>query len=358
MKHICMLLIGLVISSTALADSQQTRRELARELAMHSQTLLPKLANQNYQAPLQSLLAHKRTARSISSLSQLSAQANQQAIGKMGLTGEVDSLMQLRLATPDQQSALSSGVAPLVAYIPDGDESQWSSIEAFDRQGNSVLLDVNKAPDRPVLVVETDAHKAAQAGIRMMNRALKKEGLSSDSLPPATEPLKTSILSKIRLENDEEPWILGDAEIYAIVAGINPGRDEPVVDIIDMPYLDHDKTVYTPNQILIYWDRYRWAAADLVLMEQDSNTNYKELTKLLVEVLKESLKIAGYPQSAPFLDLGNRIIDAIPDDWMTNSDDYVDSFYTLEQNRHYQDYSGARNNAVISLEPREFAPTH
>nr|WP_254843627.1 DUF3103 family protein [Pseudoalteromonas sp. SK20] len=44
---------------------------------------------------------------------------------------------------------------------------------------------------------------------------------------------------------------------------------------MDLPYLDHDKTDYSPNQVLIHWQRYRWQAVDLLLMEQDDNTNYK-----------------------------------------------------------------------------------
>ena len=53
------------------------------------------------------------------------------------------------------------------------------------------------------------------------------------------------------------------AEVYAVVAGVNPGRDEPVVDIVDMPYLDYDNTDYTPTRSWS-WDRYRWGAVDVV----------------------------------------------------------------------------------------------
>ncbi len=266
--------------------------------------------------------------------------------------------MQLRLANTDQAAALQQGVEPLVAYVPSGDEKSWSAIEAFDSAGNPVYLDVDKAPARPVLVVEADPVKAKNAGLKVMRKALADADLqSAPRVAASTAPLKTSILKKIRLKDDQEPWLLGAAEVYAVVAGVNPSRDEPVVDIVDMPYLDYDNTDYTPNQILVYWDRYRWGAVDVVMIEQDDNVNYKELSALLIEALKLGFTAGGVPEALPFLDLGGRIVKALPDSWMTNNDDYLDTFYTLEQDQVYHQYPGAAGNAVIDLEPKEIAPT-
>ena len=217
---------------------------------------------------------------------------------------------------------------------------------------------MNQPPARPVLVVEADPVKAKNAGLKVMRKALAAADMQVT--PRATSnatPLKTSILKKIRLNDDQEPWLLGAAEVYAVVAGVNPGRDEPVVDIVDMPYLDYDNTDYTPNQILVYWDRYRWGAVDVVMMEQDDNVNYKELSALLIDALKLGFTAGGVPEALPFLDLGGRIVKALPDSWMTNNDDYLDTFYTLEQDQSYHQYPGAAGNAVIDLEPREIQPT-
>ena len=63
------------------------------------------------------------------------------------------------------------------------------------------------------------------------------------------------------------------------------------------------------------------------------------------------------PEALPFLDLGGRSVKALPDSWMTNNDDYLDTFYTLEQDQVYRQYPGAAGNAVIDLEPKEIAPT-
>jgi hypothetical protein len=212
---------------------------------------------------------------------------------------------------------------------------------------------VNQPPARPVLVVEADPVKAKNAGLKVMRKALAAADMQvTPRATSNTTPLKTSILKKIRLNDDQEPWLLGAAEVYAVVAGVNPGRDEPVVDIVDMPYLDYDNTDYTPNQILVYWDRYRWGAVDVVMMEQDDNVNYKELSALFIDALKLGFTAGGVPEALPFLDLGGRIVKALPDSWMTNNDDYLDTFYTLEQDQSYHQYPGAAGNAVIDLEPR------
>ena len=351
MRNQAVIVLLALLGTTAQATDQD--RELARQLALQQKNLQPLLGNPQYQSPLPKLL-QKASPR----LKRQATDADQAAIRRQGLEGEVTQLMQLRLANPEQAVALKQGVEPLVAYVPSGDEQSWSAIEAFDTAGNPVYLDVNQPPARPVLVVEADPVKAKNAGLRVMRKALAEAELqAAPRAADSTAPLKTSILKKIRLQDDQEPWLLGAAEVYAVVAGVNPSRDEPVVDIVDLPYLDYDNTDYSPNQILVYWDRYRWGAVDLVMMEQDDNVNYKELSALLIEALKLGFTAGGVPEALPFLDLGGRIVKALPDSWMTNNDDYLDTFYTLEQDQSYHQYPGAAGNAVITLEPKEIQPT-
>ena len=351
MRNQAVILLMALLGTTAHAAD--TDRDLARQIALQQKNLLPLLTNQGYQSPLPDLL-QKASPR----LKRQATDANQAAISRQGLEGEVKQLMQLRLANPEQGNALKQGAEPLVAYVPSGDEKSWSAIEAFDVAGNPVYLDVNQAPARPVLVVEADPIKAKNAGLKVMRKALAEADMQvSPRTASVTAPLKTSVLKKIRLRDDQEPWLLGAAEVYAVVAGVNPGRDEPVVDIVDMPYLDDDNTDYTPNQILVYWDRYRWGAVDVVMMEQDDNVNYKELSALLIDALKLGFTAGGVPEALPFLDLGGRIVKALPDSWMTNNDDYLDTFYTLEQDQSYHQYPGAAGNAVIDLEPKEIQAT-
>ncbi len=117
--------------------------------------------------------------------------------------------MQLRLANPEQAAALQQGVEPLVAYVPSGDE-ELGAIEAFDSAGNPVYLDVDKAPARPVLVVEADPVKAKNAGLKVIRKALAAADMQvAPRTAASTAPLKTSILKKIRLKDDQGPgcWV-------------------------------------------------------------------------------------------------------------------------------------------------------
>ena len=173
------------------------------------------------------------------------------------------------------------------------------------------------------------------------------------------QPLSTSVLKRIRLNDDEEPWISGAAEVYGVVTGVNPSRDEPVLDIVDMPYLDHDGRDYTPNQILIHWQRYRWQAADVLLMEQDDNTNYQELATTFLDIVTQVMRTIPDPNVQGYAiipQLTNQLIKAMPSHWFSNDDDYVDVFYTLFEGQTYQGHMGASGNAKITLEPLTINP--
>ena len=159
--------------------------------------------------------------------------ANQAAINRQGLEGEVKQLMQLRLANPEQANALKQGTEPLIAYVPSGDEKSWSAIEAFDSAGNPVYLDVHQPPARPVLVVEADPVKAKNAGLKVMRKALAAADMQvTPRATSNTTSLKTSILKKIRLNDDQEPWLLGAAEVYAEKFAQGDGRLPATFEII------------------------------------------------------------------------------------------------------------------------------
>lgn len=140
---------------------------------------------------------------------------------------------------------------------------------------------------------------------------------------------------------------------------MNPSRDEPVLDIIDMPYLDYSETDYSPNQVMIYWQRYRWSAADMLLMEKDDGTNYKDLARTLLEVATAALKAIPDPEVQAYAiipQLTGKNLEAIPDSWATNDDDFVDVFYTLRQGTMYSDYSAAGNNVTATFAPLTIDP--
>lgn len=281
-----------------------------------------------------------------------------------GLNYDNANLIQLRLADKTMIDKLHQGQMPLFAFEPAGNDKYWQSIEAFDTHGNVHYLDVVNLPSNPTFIIELDSKKTFTAGMSVMKSIFSKNNTQSKNQTNTIarneeQPISTSVLKKIRLNDDEEPWISGDAEIYAIVTGVNPSRDEPILDILDMPYLDTDNKDYHPNQIIIHWERYRWQAADMILMEQDDNTNYKTLASKFLEIVEQVMKSIPDPEVQGYAiipKLTNELLKAMPDSWFTNDDDYVDVFYTLFENKYYSNQYGASGNAKVTIEPLMINP--
>jgi hypothetical protein len=290
-----------------------------------------------------------------------------------GLEYVAEPLLDLRLADKSMLINWQAGESPLFAFAPDGNDAHWDYIEAFDIHGNIELLDVYTMPERPVFVVGIDSKRALAEGIKVMRAAFSKNNdikksaahaawtNTSANLSPTVNDgsISTTLIKEIRLNDDQEPWILGKAEIYGIVNGVNPTRDEPVLDIIEMPYLDHDNTTYSPNQVVIHWERYRWTAADLILMEHDDGTNYKTLAAALLEAATAIMRLIPDPAVQGYRiipQITNGIISAMPDAWFTNDDDYVDVYYTLLEGHTYNNHQGAGGNATATFEPLVIAP--
>ncbi|MBE0358929.1 DUF3103 family protein [Pseudoalteromonas aliena] len=281
-----------------------------------------------------------------------------------GLPQSTGSLLQVRLASDTMLADWQQGQSPLFAFAPQGDDKLWTEIEAFDQFGQIHYLAVDELPNQPVFVVELDQQKVQSAGIAVMRSILSPGKLNDGAFGQINllnneKPMQTSVLKKIHLADDKEPWISGKAEVYAIVTGIDPSRDKPILDIVDLPYLDHDETTYNPNQVVIHWQRYRWQAVDMLLMEQDDNTNYKTLASKLLEITEQVMSNIPDLQAQGFAiipKLTNELLKAMPDEWFTNNDDYVDVFYTLFENKDYQEYKGASSNATITLSPLVINP--
>ncbi|KLU98565.1 hypothetical protein ABT56_23160, partial [Photobacterium aquae] len=123
----------------------------------------------------------------------------------------------------------------LFAFEPSGDDSQWQYSEAYDVYGQLHQLDVYQLPDVPVLVVDSNSSAELKAGLQAMQAEMNKLGQSTRVQPffsnrsddtifsvrssGEVAPIHTTQLKKIRLANDQEPWISGKAEIYALVTG-------------------------------------------------------------------------------------------------------------------------------------------
>lgn len=368
------------VSSPGMISTAESKRRLALSLSQQYKLLAPvlhdKISQYQLNAPLNELKQSKRAAPFARSM-----MAVDEALRiEKGIQDYTDSIMELRLADPSMLARWQTGQSPLFAWEPEGNDQHWDYIEAYDIDGNIHLLDVHQVPERPVLVVDTNSRQELEAGIKAMNDEIKRlQGdLDADAAPESmarqsyaaaeqgfeaqadVPSISTTVLTKIRLQDDQEPWISGKAEVYAIVTGVNPTRDEPVLDIIDMPYLDYSETDYAPNQVMIHWQRYRWSAADMLLMEKDDGTNYKELAQALLEVATAALKAIPDPEVQTYAvipQLTGKVLEAIPDSWATNDDDFIDVYYTLRQGEAYTDYVAAGNNATATLTPLTIDPT-
>ncbi|MFC4159124.1 DUF3103 family protein [Chitinimonas lacunae] len=268
-----------------------------------------------------------------------------------GITAYSKGLLQVRMVAPQGMSTENVDTSNmLVAFEPAGDDKHWKEVEAYDRFGNVHKLDAKVQPSMPVLVADINGSEDLRAGVAMMNEAFKSRGWGGLNVRPRAGYVETTKLEKIRLATDEEPWISGKAEVYALVSGINPSEEKPTIAVVDMPYLDYANTDYAPNQLVLFWSNYRYAAANLQLFEHDDNTNYQDLVVAIVSGV-EKILLAFKPEFAAIATVAGAILQAMPAHWFSNDDDYIDSFYTLEKGKTYTDYKGVGGNAMMTLKP-------
>jgi len=288
--------------------------------------------------------------------STLLATQDQQVRQRKGLVQQGPGLLQLRAFVP--AGASLAAVAPerlWVASLPRGDDRHWTTLTAYDAQGRAHLLDARQAPDVPVLIVDVDTRRAVKEGMALVNAGLRARGLQSPeritlSADGASASLDITRLDRIRLNDDQEPWALGAAEVFAVVSGLQVDATEPEMMTVDMPWLDHDQTDYTPQQPLVIWGNYRFNAANVQLFEDDGDTNYQELLVALATGVKTALG-AFAPEYAVIADIAGAILKAMPTSWFANDIDYLDSFYLLQRGQGYTDRMGAANNAKVTLTP-------
>lgn len=285
---------------------------LARELAAP-------LAGDARRAGLFSATAKELSGAASPALDGVLRRANRDVLAAKGLPAGGPSLLRIRLAHPDMRAALARGEAPLVAAAPADDAE--ATVTAYARDGATVLLDAAKPPRRPVFVVEVDTAKALPLGLDVLASVLDARGIS-EAQPLAAGGYWATQVRSVRLDDDQEPWIKGDAEIFGIAGGFGPDG-KVAVNTVTMPYLDHDGTTYYPNQLIVHFSAYKYNLADFVMMEDDGDTNYQSLAIALANALLTIVDGGAY------VPLVNAILNAIPASWWRDDPDYVDSWYTL-----------------------------
>ncbi|MEZ3182730.1 DUF3103 domain-containing protein [Streptomyces pimonensis] len=269
-----------------------------------------------------------------------------------GLQDGAGSLIELRLGDDSMRDQVRKGEPLLVAGEADEDAD---TITAYDSRGRVHRLDARTVPGRVVLVVGIDGEKSLQAGLAQLRETLAQHGVNADV--PAAAPGKAdrgagmrasggydaTMMESARLKDDMEPWHKGGAEIYALVAGVNP-NGQPQVDTVEMPYLDHDGETYNPHQILVNWSHFKFNAADVVMMEEDDTANYAELARTVAKALLVVI------QQGQYVPLVEAVINAIPQGWFSDDHDYVDSWYTVQRHTAGQ-VRGAAGNGTLNLAP-------
>ncbi|MFE2725661.1 DUF3103 family protein [Kitasatospora sp. NPDC059327] len=273
-----------------------------------------------------------------------------------GLGADLGPLLRVQLADPSMRAALDAGATPLVATAVADDHAR--TVRAYDTAGRAHALDAATVPGQPVYLIDIDTARTLAAGLAVLQREFGARGLDAVAPggPAAAAPAAqgpgaaqaaggwwATKISGIEVADDEEPWFKGAAEMFSLVTGF--GQDGKVrVDSVAMPYLQYDGTVYYPNQILVNWSNYKYNLADVVLMEDDGDTNYLALAQAVAAVL---LTIAD---QGAYIPLVNAVLAAMPASWWVDDPDYVDSWYTLARTSSGR-LNGARGNGWMTVEP-------
>ncbi|WP_380284655.1 DUF3103 family protein [Kitasatospora purpeofusca] len=328
-------------ASKVTAIEDEVARTLAASLA--DPALRERLRSATASAPAElAPLAAGLSGATARGLAATTTRADLGIAAAKGLGADLGPLLRVQLADPSMRAALDAGAAPLVATA--GTDEHARTVRAYDTAGRARALDAATLPTRPVYLVDIDTAKALAAGIDLLQRELAAHG-AAPAAPTAAQAAGwwgTKITS-IEVNDDEEPWFKGAAEMFSLVSGF--GQDGKVrVDSVAMPYLQYDGTVYYPNQILVNWSNYKYNLADVVLMEDDGDTNYLALAQAVAAVL---LTIAD---QGAYIPLVNAVLAALPTSWWTDDPDYVESWYTLARTSTGR-LNGARANGWMTVEP-------
>ncbi|WP_433256687.1 DUF3103 family protein [Streptosporangium sp. CA-135522] len=267
-------------------------------------------------------------------LADYTRRANQDILRLKGIQAEGESLLQIR-TDPAMARRVAAGEQALVMFTPSGDEKAVRTVTAYDSAGRTHQLDARRAPTRPVLIVGLDERRTAALSRQTIRRRLTEAGIggtdrtletgtqqASSSPAPLAATRPVSHLFRIVNRIDQEPWYKGGPEIYAWVMGA--GLDGKArIDAVEMPYIQQEGKVYSPGQVLVEWSNFSWTAVDVVFMEHDDDTDLSGLVRAVVD---GALVISGNGQ---YVQVADKVIGALPSDWTTDHDDWVDSCYLI-----------------------------
>ncbi|MBB3225838.1 hypothetical protein FHW69_000428 [Luteibacter sp. Sphag1AF] len=274
---------------------------------------------------------------------------------RKGLADVLPGAFEIRLHIPDGVNGIPSIAGLPVAAAPHGHVDDQTEYAAYDTYGNETYLNANADITAPLLIVDINGKETVRAGMEVMTDILRANGLSHAAparrttarAASTTDPRNSdlTILRKIRLQKDHEPASKGPAEIFALVSGINKNVDGAEVMPVNLPWLQHDKTVYQPNMPIVYWSNFALDAVNIQLMEDDGNLNFKDFAQALAKSVTAGLVLN--PITAPFAPIGaiaDKIIESLPTGLFGPTTDYVDTFYNV---RRYKTYNNLPGSVVL-----------
>lgn len=272
---------------------------------------------------------------------------------RMGIAETSTSVLALEVVWPEGQEGPLDWDRALFAVRPAGGAAPaW--VEAYDRQGAPVSLEARVRPQVPVLLAGVDRREAVRAGVETVNRGLRQAGLAGPE--PAAQPVDCLKLTAVRVGKGFESWWWSGLEPYLLASGIDPAAPKPSIRLVQLPYLQHEERDYHPDQVVLFWTDYRFAAANLQFWDHEDATSYKALLDAVIKGATAALAVAGMPQFALIPAIADAILQAMPASWWGGWDTLMDTFYTLEKGAAGQDLAGAAGRVRISLEPYLLQP--
>ena len=341
---------------------------LRRELTLH---VIEQLRDPSFRTFLESRLSPDQTRASLNQLvrdwaetwpepehTKFSALLNgldQDLRWEMGLEQTAQAILGLDLVWPPEGPRRIDWSKALFAVRPQAPAPAW--VDAYDLDGRMVRLDPEASPGVPVILVGIDRREVVRAGIETVNRGLARAGFNShcQGSDPAS-PILCAKLTAIRLAENQEAWWKDGMEVYALVSGIDPTQDKPTIKLVNLPYLAHDGTDYFPNQVLLFWSDFRFGAANIQLWDHGDGTNYQKILAAVLKGVAAAMAVGGAPAFSWIPALADAIVEAMPASWWTDSDTWLDTFYTLERGPSYQNLMGSGQTARISLMPWVLQP--
>lgn len=95
----------------------------------------------------------------------------------------------------------------------------------------------------------------------------------------------------------------------------------------------------------LWWNQFKYDAADVILGEDDGGTNYLQLALALTKAIAEVCD-----KCAAYVPVADAIFNAMPTSWWTDDPDHVEQWYTIQKSTTGQRF-GASGNGWMKLSP-------